>query len=739
MKITVGEDTTKRQGTIEFTGTKEMGLSARNAAKLALLLTDLYSDPEAAVIREYIANGLDAHKASNNSDPIDVYAPTEDVPEFRVKDHGIGMSLDTLTNVCAQYGESTKDQSDDEIGGFGLGFKSGLTISSQFSVSTTHDGITTMAIIQKVDGGLPKINVISSMKTGNPDGTMVSIPINKIEKFRTKILEFMFFTDQSKITLHDMHEEVKHYSSVTAPVYYDNIDGSNISILNPDFSRNSFLYSDRTTVIMSGIPYHVDSLELVNRVRDSGNDDIRIIRGYHTVIEAPIGSVSLTPNRENIRYTEHTIDFFRDISSGLVDRIKDKAYIEINKATNVREAYLAYNKTMLRELGIKAVWDGWTISRYIDLKFTRIASPDYYMDSNTIRYNKEKNEDGKEFKLTLSLESPNFLYRSTPVITDAPKSFTKTVKKYLQLTANKYVSSVDVMSDGLDSSITLGNTTYTYKELFESIGLEDIDKTFIKYSDVVDYVDKNEDKVETKSNAPKSTVSNRTYSVLHKDSDGSINTSTFSGKGILDLIEENSEIENVVFVKSDSIRHISFAVSLCKAVDMVIVDYSSYSTGPISKYFGDSVSEYFLDSDSFLDWAVTWFINNNTKTVKDTFVSVAGLSACDHSLYKFLVSLDGNLIKKSSPLYDYYIVCKNAKKFGIVEFATPSVLIRITPNSSKALTDFITDINKATKKIKESEDYYDISLLFNRSMYLSNNPKTILDVFHILYNDRKEN
>src|SRR5688500_12467525 len=88
---------------------------------LMSVLTDLYSDPELAVIREYATNAWDSHISAGNTDPIQITLPNPMNPMFTIQDFGVGLSVDELTNHLTKYGWSSKRDNDDEVGMLGLG------------------------------------------------------------------------------------------------------------------------------------------------------------------------------------------------------------------------------------------------------------------------------------------------------------------------------------------------------------------------------------------------------------------------------------------------------------------------------------------------------------------------------------------------------------------------------------------------------------------------------------------
>lgn len=60
------------EGTLGSEDRTRMTFDENSIAHLMSVLTDLYSDPEMAVIREYSTNALDAHRAAGINDPIEV-------------------------------------------------------------------------------------------------------------------------------------------------------------------------------------------------------------------------------------------------------------------------------------------------------------------------------------------------------------------------------------------------------------------------------------------------------------------------------------------------------------------------------------------------------------------------------------------------------------------------------------------------------------------------------------------
>src|SRR5688500_7096953 len=112
----------------------EMKLDENATAELMDVLTGLYSDEERALIREYSTNARDAHLHTGIVRPSEVETPNSLSPTRIIRDFGEGLSKDDIIEVYSKYGASTKRDSNEYVGMLGLGCKSALTYTDQFSL-----------------------------------------------------------------------------------------------------------------------------------------------------------------------------------------------------------------------------------------------------------------------------------------------------------------------------------------------------------------------------------------------------------------------------------------------------------------------------------------------------------------------------------------------------------------------------------------------------------------------------
>jgi hypothetical protein len=108
----------------------------------------IYSDKIGAVVREYVCNAIDEHKKFNIDRPVE-YGVKDG--KFFVRDFANGLDENGVRNIFGQYFKSTKSNTNESIGGFGVGSKAGHCYSDTFNVTSYHNG--TKTIYSAVLGG----------------------------------------------------------------------------------------------------------------------------------------------------------------------------------------------------------------------------------------------------------------------------------------------------------------------------------------------------------------------------------------------------------------------------------------------------------------------------------------------------------------------------------------------------------------------------------------------------------
>lgn len=155
-----------------------MGVKKEKFALILNHLIDTYTKPKEATVREVVSNATDATVLLPASErrPIEITSPSTFKPAFTVRDYGVGMSPETVEHIYLQFGGTTKEFDFSQIGSKGLGAKAPLSYCSEFSISTTRDGVTTDILMSRNSEG-PDAKILGSRATDEPNGTVVTIPV----------------------------------------------------------------------------------------------------------------------------------------------------------------------------------------------------------------------------------------------------------------------------------------------------------------------------------------------------------------------------------------------------------------------------------------------------------------------------------------------------------------------------------------------------------------------------------
>lgn len=168
------------KNTSDFQG--RQGSATLNMDKLSLFMDSMisnYNYPELAVLREWVSNAHDAHVAAGIKAPVKVTLPSQLNPTLTVQDFGLGMTSHFVENFYLSFGSSSKDESNDEIGGFGQGGKSALAIAAQYTMTTISEGLKNIYIFERSPlGGVDFKLVVEEVPTDEPSGTVVQVAVD---------------------------------------------------------------------------------------------------------------------------------------------------------------------------------------------------------------------------------------------------------------------------------------------------------------------------------------------------------------------------------------------------------------------------------------------------------------------------------------------------------------------------------------------------------------------------------
>jgi len=290
----------------------KMGLDPNATAHLMSVLTDLYSDPVMAVIREYSTNAFDAHVEAGVTRPIEITLPTNLSSYFRVRDFGFGLDADDIRSIYSQYGASTKRESDDVVGMLGLGCKSALTYTDQFTLIGIKNGICTQVSVSRDEDGGGSMTIVDQYETDEPSGVEVVVPVNSYYVFTTKCEEFFRFWAEGTVLVNG--EEPKKLEGIK-------------------LTDNIFLSGglDSSYVVMGNVAYPYD-------------DGLYGYNTQHTFTFVNIGDVHFTPSRESLSMTKRTKETLATIKETVARETQAAFQRQIDDAPTAWDAILKFSE-----------------------------------------------------------------------------------------------------------------------------------------------------------------------------------------------------------------------------------------------------------------------------------------------------------------------------------------------------------------------------------------------------------
>lgn len=288
---------------------------------IGALLEGQYRHPEKAVIREYVANALDAHRMFDVDKKVIVHLPVPTDPVFRVRDFGPGIPATDTGDQLFGYGCSGdgKRESADVIGGFGIGAKCGYTVSRTFTYTIWHGGRKRIYMCTKDETDTSVSILASDEPSDEPSGVLVEVPMNARTytiQSAVSVLSFMRQVDMLDFGDDCPYRLPKPPASlldIEVSIKQDGVDATipaKMSFYSMDeIGRYGSALADQSLpgIMLGDFYYPIDSEVMAPFKADVMN------RGDKTsplldrvVVHMPCSSVQVAPSRETLKYSERT-------------------------------------------------------------------------------------------------------------------------------------------------------------------------------------------------------------------------------------------------------------------------------------------------------------------------------------------------------------------------------------------------------------------------------------------------
>lgn len=287
-----------------------VGIDKSNLDFITTLLTsNLYSKPLESFFRETVANAYDSHVEAGTNEPILILI--QDINQYKtyrisIRDYGTGVSPERFDKIYKNIGSSTKRQSNDFIGMFGIGRFSCLSCADVAHITSYYNGKKYSYVMYKNGGGI-NIDQLSVTEGDFKNGLEVSIEKNIYNvNDLVKAIRGLCLFDR----LHISYKGNNNYISSKVADFNDR----KITHFNT-FSRCSLLQGS-------------NFFKVGNVIYDCERYWLKTYDGL--IIDLPIGSVDITPNRETLQFTDFTNNNIKARIAAVKQELQDIVNLRIN-------------------------------------------------------------------------------------------------------------------------------------------------------------------------------------------------------------------------------------------------------------------------------------------------------------------------------------------------------------------------------------------------------------------------
>lgn len=374
---------------------KSIGIDTSNINKAIFMLTHkLYSNPLESFLREIVSNGWDSHVVAKkkdepvvitiepnvdgsvdiNKDPIELFQGSK-FYNISIRDYGTGMAPEDFDQYYMSLLATTKDTSDELIGGYGIGRFTAITVSSNALINNYYNGKLYSFLLAK-EGVEIKILKLAETDTDEVNGMQVTV-LNveaDLQKIFNGIHKLRFFPNLVINVPEDYDIFIKRFNDRKIMDL-----GNGMKTCSNTGKESKFKYS----LIRNHIEYLVDD-----------NSNIATIsycaRMNYVSFEVDHRTVSVTPNREELQFANSTLEslfaenevkyaeylhkHITKLAEATVNQIKDSKDTEFLSIAN----FTAFQKTKAQS---NTLSDGTYITDSLKTVFNSLLDS-FYFDSD---------------------------------------------------------------------------------------------------------------------------------------------------------------------------------------------------------------------------------------------------------------------------------------------------------------------------------------------------------------------
>lgn len=319
---------------------KSKAFKIGNAGKIiGILRGKLYEHKIRTLVQEYISNARDAQRECKSSKRIVITVPNQMNPVFKVRDF-FGITPERMEDVFINYGDSTKEDTNEQAGGFGIGSKSAWAYTDSFTVISVTDGKKRTYVCEIGSNKEGMLNELSCEKTDEPNGTEVHVAVKHgdIQNFRNAIYRAVYFWRV------DEYPEFKGVVAHEVPKRLPSIRIGDLELANelPSYLElDSNDYHNYISMVIDGIPYKMGKQFIANvKPLLSLLSNIKC----EAMIHIGNGMMDIPATRESVSTEQINADILSKLAPTLKAGLAEYIKTEFAKAKTYPEWVKAYGE-----------------------------------------------------------------------------------------------------------------------------------------------------------------------------------------------------------------------------------------------------------------------------------------------------------------------------------------------------------------------------------------------------------
>ena len=304
----------------------DFGIDSSNIGILFRGFSDtLYSNKIGSIVREVTSNCFDSHREAGIKDDVTIILVKADPltgksGKICFKDVGVGLSPERIKNIYSKYFSSTKRDTNNEIGGFGIGAKSPLAYTDAFEVKTWFNGTHYHYIVHRGEQ-VPKIELIHSEQSDTRNGTEVILPVRS--------------GDENKF-IEECKRQLRFFDNITYKGMginnnYKVIQGRNW------IATGSTGYTDfRLSICLGGVSYPLDPGQVGLGRYESEDMYLDQYSSTTVALKFDVGEIDVTMSRESIEYNDRTVEAIVERYKAATAELKDMYFKAWQEETDLK-------------------------------------------------------------------------------------------------------------------------------------------------------------------------------------------------------------------------------------------------------------------------------------------------------------------------------------------------------------------------------------------------------------------